>query len=301
MYESSGSQFFRTTTGIQSWPGTSDESRFAMTFSNILRVAKILWSFRLVLEGKAGKEIPESSRLEFSENLLASNFALSDAEGSTSQQLNRGGIADLPLSRTLLAKVSRAKFLGNDGLFCLISISKFGSFKNYFARFTSLFGLSFRFRRLILLVQTIKMIYINYDSSTSIWKPWRCLRLDLILAMIIYSSIPTKTHSKKVTSSNRSTEFEDILPWNISQMIPKIVPITTRMVISYEVKQGTLLWVWQEVNWNWDNNMIQTSKWRESQCRTDNNIRRKKLFPQGFEILGWCPVGTFFSLGWSPF
>ena len=103
MYENSGSQFFRTTTGIQSWPDTSDESRFVMIFLNILRVAKILWSFRLVLEGKAGKEIPESSRLDFSENFLASNFALSDAEGSTSQQLNRRGIAALPLSRTLLA------------------------------------------------------------------------------------------------------------------------------------------------------------------------------------------------------
>ena len=74
-----------------------------MTFLTILRVAKILWSFRLVLEGKAGKEIPESSRLEFSKNFLAVNFALSDAEGNTSGQLHRGGIADLPLLRTLLA------------------------------------------------------------------------------------------------------------------------------------------------------------------------------------------------------
>ena len=36
MYESSGSQFFRTTTGIQSGPGAFDESRFVMTFFNHL-------------------------------------------------------------------------------------------------------------------------------------------------------------------------------------------------------------------------------------------------------------------------
>ena len=34
--------------------------------------------------------------------VLANNFALSDAEDSTSRLLNRGGIADLPLFRTLL-------------------------------------------------------------------------------------------------------------------------------------------------------------------------------------------------------
>ena len=84
MYESSGSQFFRTTTGIQSGPDAFDESRLAMTLLAILGVTEILCSFRLVLEGKMGKEIPESSRLEFFKKFLRSNFALSDTEGSTS-------------------------------------------------------------------------------------------------------------------------------------------------------------------------------------------------------------------------
>ena len=103
MYESSGSQFFRTTTGIQSGPDAFDESRFVMTFLTILGVMDLLCSFRLVLDGKTGKEIPESSRFEFLEKFLVNNFALSDAEDNTSGQLNRGGIADLPLLRTLLA------------------------------------------------------------------------------------------------------------------------------------------------------------------------------------------------------
>ena len=74
-----------------------------MTFLMILGVIEISNSFRLVLEGKTGKEILESSRLEFLEKFSANNFALSDAEDNTSGPLNRGGIADLPLLRTLLA------------------------------------------------------------------------------------------------------------------------------------------------------------------------------------------------------
>ena len=59
--------------------------------------------FQISSKGKTGIGIPESSRLEFLEKFSANNFALSDAEDNTSGQLNRGGIADLPLLRTLLA------------------------------------------------------------------------------------------------------------------------------------------------------------------------------------------------------
>ena len=74
-----------------------------MTFLIILGVTEILCSFTLVLDWKTGKEIPESSRLEVSEKFSANNFALSYTEDNTSGPLNRGGIADLPLFRTLLA------------------------------------------------------------------------------------------------------------------------------------------------------------------------------------------------------
>ena len=60
-----------------------------MTFLTILGVMEILCSFRLVLEGKTGKKIPESSRLEILEKFPANNFTLSDAEEDTSELLNR--------------------------------------------------------------------------------------------------------------------------------------------------------------------------------------------------------------------
>ena len=55
-----------------------------MTFLTTFGVMEILYSFRLGLEEKTGKEIPNSSRLEFIEKVLANNFALSDAEDNTS-------------------------------------------------------------------------------------------------------------------------------------------------------------------------------------------------------------------------
>ena len=51
-----------------------------MAFLTILGLTEILCSFRLVVEGETGKEIPESSRLEFLEKFSANNFAISDAK-----------------------------------------------------------------------------------------------------------------------------------------------------------------------------------------------------------------------------
>ena len=76
-----------------------------MTFLTILRVTEITCSFKAVLEGQMGRVI----RLEFFEKFLANNFALSDAEDNTSRLLNRGGIADLPLLRTLLAICQKSR------------------------------------------------------------------------------------------------------------------------------------------------------------------------------------------------
>ena len=116
-----------------------------MTFLTILGVTKILCRFKLVLEGKTGKEIPQSSRSEFLEKFSANNFALSDSEDNTSGPLNRGGIAHLPLLRTLLEirQKSREPIFVEVKDSCFISICKFGSFKNPFATITSLSELYF--------------------------------------------------------------------------------------------------------------------------------------------------------------
>ena len=158
--------------------------------------------------------------------------------------------------------MQKARFLGSNRCFCITSICEFGSFKNLFTTLTSLSELYLGFRR-FLLVQT-KVICMNYGSSRSCWKPWRWLRFDLIITMRDMYINPDLNPLTKFTISSRSTEFKNILPWNISLMITKTIPISTRIVISHMMKEGILFWVYWKINGNWDNNMIRIPQWRRN-------------------------------------
>ena len=59
--------------------------------------------FQIISRRDGREKDTGASRLEFTEKFSANNFALSDVEDNTSGRLNRGGIADLSLLRTLLA------------------------------------------------------------------------------------------------------------------------------------------------------------------------------------------------------
>ena len=82
-------------------PDAFDKSRVIMTFLTIFGVTEILC--RLVIEKRGAKGIPESSKLEPLEKFLPNNFALSDAGNKSYGSLNREGIGDLLLLRTILA------------------------------------------------------------------------------------------------------------------------------------------------------------------------------------------------------
>ena len=90
IYEIS-SHSFRTTTWIQSGPDTFDKSRLALTFLTNFEVAWILYSFRLVLEGKVGEELLVSSTFMFLEKYIVNRSPLSEVDGNASGQSNRGG------------------------------------------------------------------------------------------------------------------------------------------------------------------------------------------------------------------
>ena len=105
-----------------------------MTFLTILGVTEILCSFGLVLEGKTGREIPESSRLEFLEKFSANDLALSDAEDNTSGPLNRGGITDLSLLRKLFAirqKSREPSFWQVMGCFVLLAYANLAASRTF--------------------------------------------------------------------------------------------------------------------------------------------------------------------------
>ena len=188
-----------------------------------LIILEILCSFRLFLEVKAVKEIPESSRLESLEKSFVNNFALSDAEDSTSRSLYRRGIADLPLLRTLLAICQKSRESSSwevTDSFVSVAYVSLAALRTLLQwLLTSLSEIYFRFRRFILLVQTKILIFVNYGSSTSCRKPWRWVRLELILTMremYINSNLNPLT---KFFRRSRSTELKDILTWNMSQHV----------------------------------------------------------------------------------
>ena len=86
-----------------------------MTFLTNLGVTEIFCIFRLVLEGKKSKKIPESSRLDFLEKKKQTIFALSSVEGYTFRPLNRRGINRFTCVESVFSnspKVLRTKFLG---------------------------------------------------------------------------------------------------------------------------------------------------------------------------------------------
>ena len=86
----------------------------------------------------------------------------------------------------------------------------------------------------------------------------------------------------KFTGSSRCTEFKDILPWNIYQMITKTVPISTRIIISYAMKRSIPLWIRWKVNGNWANSMIRIFQWNQN---WDQNDQVSQLFSRGKAIL----------------
>ena len=71
------------------------------------------------------------------------------------------------------------------------------------------------------------------------------------------ATLSNLTPHTKFTSSSRNTEFKDVLPWNVSQMITKTISISNRIVISYTMKRGISFSVWQKVNGN------KTTTWSE--------------------------------------
>ena len=160
-----------------------DKFRFIMTYSTILGVTEIICSLRLVLEGKTGKKISESWRLEFLK-VFSKQFCFIRCRRQYLQATELRRYSRFTFVKNTIGnspKATRAHFLGSDGLCSSICRCKFGSFKNHFATITCLSELYFRFKRFILLVHTKKVISMNYGSSTSSSKPWRLVRLDLIL------------------------------------------------------------------------------------------------------------------------
>ena len=134
-----------------------------------MRVTEILCSFRLVLEGKTGK-VTRVIKIRVLTKVFRKQFCFIRCRSQHLGTVEWRGYSRFTFVKSTISnspKVLREKFLVSDGLFCCISICKFGSFKNPFTTISILPELYFRFRKFILLAQTKKVISVNYGSSTS--------------------------------------------------------------------------------------------------------------------------------------
>ena len=137
--------------------------------------------------GTTDETFQQSGKQEFFRHILKSSANMYESSGSQFFRTTTGiqsGRDTFDKSRFVMA------------FFAFISFSEF----------------CFRFRRFILLVKKKKVISMNYSSSTSSWKPWRWVKLDLIF---IVKDICTNSNINPLTkfsSSSRSTAFTVILP-----------------------------------------------------------------------------------------
>ena len=126
--------------------------------------------------------------------------------------------------------------------------------------------LYFRFRRFILLVQTKKVVSMNYSSSTSSWKPRRWVSLDLILMLM---DIYINSDLNPLTSSSRSTESNP----PIEHLSIDLEDCPNKLENSYKLynETGHPIVILAESQWK----LRQQHDW-ESYCRTNTSLRRNK-------------------------
>ena len=121
-----------------------------------------------------------------------------------------------------LPKVLGAKFLGSDWRFCFSSICKFGSFRKLLQKLPACLNFAFDSEDLFF-CELWQQHKLKTTEMSEVWP-------DTYDEGYMHQFLNPFT--KSTTSSSNSTEFKDILPWNISQMIMKTIPVSTRIVIS---------------------------------------------------------------------
>ena len=149
------------------------------------------------------------------------------------------------------AKSPESQVSGKWWTLLFISICKFASFKKPFSSITGLSEFYFRFRRFILLVNTIRWQQHKQVKIIEISEAWP----DTFDKGY---TLPTWTHSQNSLAAAEAPSLK-ISSHGTSHMIEKTDPISTKMVISNAMKLGIPLWIWWNDNGNWDSNMIRIS------------------------------------------
>ena len=245
-----------TTSVAQPVPGNVDRSSLIITFFTNFWVTGVLCTFRLVPgEAVTSKDIPDPSRFDFwkgfQEIMLPYQMQKAIPQGNLIEDVWFWTMCSF-FQNTVRnsVRVTWSKFQGSVLVFCFISVSKPGNFKNHFATMNSLPECSFRHRRCVFLVGTKEVM--DYGSNKRGLKPWRWITMDVIFIMRNIEINLTWTHQKNSAAAIEAPSLNIPFHWNISQTNMKATPISTKTIISCAMKKGIAFWVWRKVNGNRD-------------------------------------------------
>ena len=178
----------------------------------LTNLGEILCSFKLVLEGKTDKDT-HVIKIRVFIKVFIKQFCFIRYRPQRHQTIEWGGIADLPLLRTLLAIRQRSWepiFWEVMGSFVLLAHERLAAARTVLQRLLACLNFTLESEDLSFWYKRKCDFYELWQQRTSNWKPWRWVRLDLVLSMrdiYINSNLNLLT---KLTSSRRSTEFKDI-------------------------------------------------------------------------------------------
>ena len=129
----------------------------------IFGATEIPWNFNFVIEGKAGRELPQLSRLELSERISDKKTWLITCRRQDFKTIKYIRFTFLEYIIYNSPKATRTKFLRYERFTCYISISKAGKFKNPYT------------------ITSLSQLIRNLHEQSQQYKLWR---------IMLYSSKP---------------------------------------------------------------------------------------------------------------
>ena len=106
------------------------------------------------------------------------------------------------------------------------------------------------------------------------------MKYELIFVMSDRYITSSQNPLIKLSTSSKSTKSKDILPRNILQLITKIVPISRKKMhkLCIEKRHPLPSGAWRKISGNKDNSRVRISQMRETVCRANTSVNRKKYF-----------------------
>ena len=171
---------------------------------------------------------------------------LSNAEDNTSGSLNRGGIADLSLLRTLLAirqKSREPSFWEVMNSFVLLAYASLAASRTLLQRLLACLNFTLESEDFSLWYKRKKWFLWTMAAAQAAENHGDEWGLTWYLRWGIYTSVPTWTHGQNSLAAEEALSLK--ISYHGTSFIDRLdIQIIMRMVISYAMKRGIPLWIW---------------------------------------------------------